>query len=336
MVGQQIRLGGLLYPYYDIIAVLSPTSILIGQPWAGPDVALQPYQILKIYYEMPDDFGYFYYVISIKDAYRLWTTVTESDVAVLDPQRTQQGQTYCAVFRDYNPNFGGTIGPVIPVAATGTAPVSTTTFGFSYISDATYILQVTTGGAAGTAAFQWMRSGQTAFTGPIITADDGSPMDLQDGVQVYFPTDGTYTSGDLFVINAQSQILTGNPRVELWPGPTYSGYLYPYQYLCKEYDITAQQPQLPPFVANRGEVLLEMALAACARYPGPDMDHPSPYFNLNLAILHDKRCEQLLDDMQRNDEELSLSNIWYESYPLYPAPWADGSYQAHHAPFMNG
>ena len=338
MVGQQIRPVGLLYPYYTIQNYLSPTSILIDQPWAGPDVTSVPYQILQCYFPVPEDFGYWYVVISLNAAYRLWLTTTQSDLAVYDPQRSNMGTPISVVFRDYTQNFGGTIGPVIPVAATGSAPISTTTFGFSYVSSATYIIQIATGGAVGTAAFQWMRSGQTAFTGPIITVTDGSPMDLQDGIQAIFPTNGAYTSGDLFVINAQSQITTGVPRYEIWPSPSFntsktSG-LLPYVYVAKEYDLTVAQPQLPPFVANRGEVLLEMALEKCARYPGPDIDHPNPYFNLALALQHQQKAEGFLNDMERNDEEVGVGNITYQEMDLAISPWETGSFQQRHAPYM--
>uniref|UniRef100_UPI00195D2EAA hypothetical protein n=1 Tax=Fusobacterium mortiferum TaxID=850 RepID=UPI00195D2EAA len=89
--------------------------------------------------------------------YRLWTNVTEQDLAVLDPQRTNQGQTYAAVYRDYSSQFGGVIGPVLPVTSpTDPGPVSTTTFGYSYVTNATYIVQVVTGGTTGTATFRWM------------------------------------------------------------------------------------------------------------------------------------------------------------------------------------
>ena len=334
MVGTQIRLGGLLYPYYTIQNYLSPTSLLIDQPWAGPDVTAVPYQILQCYYPVPNDFGYWYVVVSLSGAYRLWTNVTESDLSVYDPQRTNQGTPIGVAFRDYTANYGGSIGAVIPVAATGASPVSTTTFGYSYIANATYIVQMLSTGISGVATFQWMRSGQTAFTGPLTSAD--TAVDLQDGVQVYFPDGVTYNSGDLFVINCQSQVTTGVPRYEIWPAPSYAINLMPFIYIAKEYDISAAQPQLPPFVANRGEVLLEMALAACARYPGPDTDHPNPYFDLRLAQMHDARCEVLLNDMERNDEEVSLSNITYQNMEMAIAPWETGQWQQHHGPYGIG
>lgn len=333
MVGRQIRIGGLLYPYYTIVQFISATSIMIDQPWAGADVTAQPYQILQIYYPVPADFGYWYAVVSIKDGYRLWTNLTENDLALLDPQRTNQGQTYAIAFRDYTSQLGGVIGPVIPITSpTNSGPVSTTTTGYTYIADATYIVQVVVGGASGTATFQWMRAGQAAFQPAIAT--DSVAQDLQDGVQIYWPVGVVYVAGDLFVINARSLATQSGPRYELWPGPTYQTYLYPYIYIAKEYDLTVDAPALPPFVANRGEVLLEMALASCARYPGADADHPNVYFNLGLATMHETRAMGMIYDLERNDEEVGVSNVNYQEYPFYPAPWMDGGWQQSHAPFL--
>ncbi len=132
MIGRQIRLGGLLYPYYDIVGFISPTQLLIGEPWSGPDVAAAAYQIVKCFYPVPDDFGYFEYCISVKDGFKLWTQATQSELAMWDPQRTTQGQTFVTAFRDFTPTYGGIVGPVIGVSSpTDPAPISTTTLGYS-------------------------------------------------------------------------------------------------------------------------------------------------------------------------------------------------------------
>lgn len=334
MIGRQIRIGGLLYPYYTIVGWLSATELLIDQPWAGADVVAQPYQLLQIYYPVPSDFGYWDYIVSIKDAYRLWVGISQTELALLDPQRTNQGQTYACSFRDYNAQFGGVIGPVIPVGASGAAPISTTSTGYSYTANATYIVQVTVGGASGSAVYRWMRAGQSAFQPTALSSDQA--QDLMDGVQIYWPDGQIYVTGDLFIINAQSLVTQSGPRFELWPGPTFNGYLYPYQYYAKEYDLTADAPSLPPPIADRGEVILEMALASCARYPGADAEHPNVYFNLALAGFHETKSLQMIYDLERNDQEVNQTGVSYQIYPFYPAPWLDGSWQASHAPFLNG
>jgi hypothetical protein len=332
MVGRQIRIGGLLQPYYTITAWVSATELRIDQPWAGVDVTNSVYQLLQIYYPMPEDFKNFYTIYSVKDAYRLWTSLTESDLAMLDPQRANQGQTYAAVFYDYTTNYSGEVGDMVQLVGSGPSPVATTTTGFSYPANATYVVQVVAGGITGVATFQWKRVGQTGYQPETLTLD--SPQDLVDGVQIYWPIGYVYVPGDTFMVQCTAGVASGAPRYELWPGPTFTGYLYPYIYMRKEWDLTPENPQLPAFVANRGEVLLEMALAAVARWPGTDNDDPNPYFSLALAKMHDDRAEKLLWDMERDDEEVGVTNITYENYPYAPAPWADGNWQQTHAPFL--
>jgi len=335
MIGQQIRIGGLLYPYYTITGWLSATSILIDQPWFGPDVTTQSYQILQVYYPVPSDLGYIYAAVSIKDGFRLWLNLTEADLAMMDPQRTNFGQTYAVVYKDFSSQFGGVIGPVIPVTNTvDPAPISTTSTGFTYVSNATYIVQVVGSGISGVATYKWMRAGQTAFQPTVLTSDQ--PVDLMDGVQIYWPDLVSYVGGDLFVINCQSQVTAGVPRYELWPAPSFSGYLYPYIYIAKEYGLTQAQPQLPPFIANRGEVILENALAKCAEFPGSDTDHINIYHDLRQAKWHSDKYKDMLIDLQRNDEEVGVTNIDYELYPMAPSPWLDGQWQQTHAPFLAG
>jgi hypothetical protein len=335
MIGRQIRLGGYLFPFYTIIGWLSPTSILIDQPWYGPDVTLQAYTIVQIYYPVPVDFGYFYTIVSVKDGFRLWTNITEADLAMLDPQRTNFGQTYGVAFRGYAGQYGGVIGPAIPVTSpSDPGPISTTTMGYSYPVNATYIVQVVSGGISGTATWRWMRSGQTAFQLAIPTSN--YPVDLADGVQVYWPDGRTYVANDLFVINCQSLVTASTVLYELWPGPTYSAYLYPYIYIAKEYDLSVQQPTLPPFMENRGEVILELALMKCAEYPGPDVDHLNIYHDLKQAAWHRAKFTDMMIDLERNDEEVGVTNIDFQVYPMAPAPWATGQWQQSHAPFLLG
>jgi hypothetical protein len=299
------------------------------------DVTAVSYTILQCYYPVPPDFGYFYAVTSIKDGYRLWTTATEADLALLDPQRTNFGQTYAVVFKDYSPQYGGLIGPIIPVSSpTDPAPVATTSVGYTYMANASYIIQVVGGGASGTATFQWMRAGNTSFQPVMITSQYA--QDLTDGVQVYWPIGVNYVAGDLFVINCQSIASASVPRYELWPAPTYSAYLYPYIYIAKEMDLTVQSPMLPPFIANRGEVLLEMALEKCAEFPGADVDHVNIYHDLRQAQYHANKVRDMLIDLERNDEEVGVTNIDYQLYPMAPSPWMDGGWEQRHAPFLNG
>jgi hypothetical protein len=339
MLGRQIRVGGLLYPYYTIVSWLSPTQILIDAPWAGADVVAQTYQILQCYFPVPDDFGYFNLVVSIKDGYRIYTELTQGELGLLDPQRTNQGQTYGIAFRDFTPQLGGIIGPVIPVSSpTDPGPVSTTATGFTYPAPATYIVQVVLGGVSGVATFTWLRAGQGLAQPAQIT--DVNPQDLADGVQVYWPDTVNYVAGDLFIINCVALLTQSVPRYELWPAPTFSGYLYPYIYFAKEYDLSASAPSLPPFVANRGEILLEMALEKCAMLPAFDNEHPNPYYDLKLSQLHRAHWTDMMIDFRNNDQNVGINALGYQNLS-YAGPFTgpygvqfDGSWLQRHAPTL--
>jgi len=335
MVGLQIRAGGLNYPYYTIISVLSATSLLIDQPWAGPDISGLQYSILLVYVPMPVDFGYLYAVVDVKNANKLWHYATQEELAVWDPQRGTYGQPIALVFRDYAGSFGGTIGPVIPVTSpTDPAPVSTTTNGYSYPANATFIVQVVTSGISGVATFQWMRAGQLAFSPVQVTSDQA--IDLISGVQIYWPDSVTYIAGDLFVINCVAQSTPGVPRYEIWPPPTWSSYIYPAIYIAKEYDLTPASPALPPFIANRGEVLLELALEKCTTFPGADSEHRNPYFDIQLGRVHRAKSEEMLIDLIANDKNVGIYDFSYENYNWALGPWNTGQWQQYHAPFLVG
>lgn len=329
MVGRQIRIGGLLNPYYTITNWISATEVYIDQPWAGPEAVNSTYQILQIYYPMPEDFQDFYAIWSVKDAYRLWTNVTEDELAVLDPQRANQGQTYAAVFYGYQNNYQGIVGPAQQAVGSGSGPTATTTDGYSYPANQTYVVTITNGGMLANATWTWKVLGGTASADQTMS---GLPQDLSNGVQIYWPVDGVFVTGDTWVIQCQALASSGNILTELWPSPVFSPYVYPYIYFARPMDLTAARPQLPVPIASRGDVLLEMALAACARWPGNSNDNPNPYFSLALAKMHEARVFDLMIDLEREDESTGISLITYKDMDMAPAPWMTGSWQQSHAP----
>src|ERR1043166_7159237 len=71
------------------------------------------------------------------------------------------------------------------------------------------------GDASGTAVFTWKQDSGAANPGVLTST---TPIDLSNGVQVYFPV-GTYTVGDVFIIQCKAQTVSGVPRYELWPRP---------------------------------------------------------------------------------------------------------------------
>lgn len=121
------------------------------------------------------------------------------------------------------------------------------------------------------------------------------------------------------------------PRYEIYPHQT-AQYVYTAWYIARPPDLSDPGAALPRTI--RGDVLLEMALAQCARWPGPARDKPNPYFNLALAQQHDARAERAIMDMERTDDEIYEQDGWYgtlSSFGYAPLPWASASFLQDHA-----
>jgi hypothetical protein len=119
------------------------------------------------------------------------------------------------------------------------------------------------------------------------------------------------------------------PTVEFWPHMK-SQYSFPFLYVARATDLGDSGASLPMFI--RGDVLLEMALAEAARWPGSSRDKPSPYYSLSLAIMHERRAERMIMEMERNDDEVSEMDVRYAvNLPFSPIPWADGNWLQAHA-----
>lgn len=120
------------------------------------------------------------------------------------------------------------------------------------------------------------------------------------------------------------------PRYEIWPHVT-SAYVLPFLYVARPTDLQDPGATLPRYI--RGDVLLEMALAEAAKWPGPAADKPNPYFNLKLAEMHTTRAEYMIAELERQDEEISIMNVKYDT--ITRLPWAplpmDASFWQKHA-----
>lgn len=343
MVGQQIRLGalgGTSYPTYTILQYLGPSQIMMDSAWVGPTLTNQPYQVFQCYFPVPADFKSFYSLVNTTANYRLWTNLTQAELDLADPQRVQSGITFAAAFYDYTQNYTGTVAPTLQVVGTGSVPNATTSYGFTYPADSIYSLQITTGGIVGTAVFQWKQDGGPWTAGVV---SDTFPIDLSNGVQVFFPA-GTYNAGDVFVVRCNAQGVHGVPRYELWPRPINAPYVYPFIYNCYVPELTDANPSLPEFIANRGDVLLEMALAAAARFPGQTADNSASsfilrktnqYYDLQLAQIHEGKAEKMINELELKDDDVAIKNLVYKDIPFYPAPWLDGSWLQRHAIYPN-
>lgn len=120
-------------------------------------------------------------------------------------------------------------------------------------------------------------------------------------------------------------------RYEIWPHQK-AQYVYPYMYVSRPPDLSDAGASLPR--AIRGDVLLEGALANCARWPGPSKDAPNPFFNLNLAMQHDSRFISMVAEMARTDDEIMEGDVTYSSLSAMPfasIPFGDARYLQSHA-----
>lgn len=120
------------------------------------------------------------------------------------------------------------------------------------------------------------------------------------------------------------------PRFEVWPHVT-STYVLPFMYVSRATDLQDTGAILPRYI--RGDILMELAMAEAARWPGPSMEKVNPYYNLKLADTHATKAEYMLAELERQDEEVSMMDVWYDS--ITRLPWAplpmDANYWQKHA-----
>lgn len=338
MIGRQFRFG-IFTPIYTITAVDSPTQIVLDQPWVGQVTVSQSYLLYQAYYSTPADFREWLTLKDPQNNFKLHTNVMQPQLDFWDPQRSQNQTPRCVSFLDYGGGLNGSQGSVGPIIQAGgtqgdPAPVATTTFGYNYPADATYCITITTGGAPGGAlAFKWYRvsNGVSTTLSPAITVADNNPVDLSDGVQVYFPQ-ATYVLNDVFITNCQQNQVQPqtSPRYEMWPHPMTQVYYYPFLYVAKIPAFDSDNQQLPPFV--RRDVILELALEKCALFPGVSADAPNPYFSLQLAQMHRQRYEVMAMELEKKDDATAIRDFVYQDQtPWAPMPFMDGSWLRDHA-----
>lgn len=121
------------------------------------------------------------------------------------------------------------------------------------------------------------------------------------------------------------------PRYEIWPHVK-QAYSYPFLYISRAQDLEDANASLPRYI--RGDVLLEMALAQAARWPGAGQEK-NPYFNLALAMQHDARALKMVQEMETQDDELNESDLMLYAptqLPFAPIPWGDSRWLQNHEP----
>ena len=118
-------------------------------------------------------------------------------------------------------------------------------------------------------------------------------------------------------------------RVEFWPTQT-AEYVYSMLYESRPTDLQDSGATLPRHV--RGDLLLEMALAEAARWPGPSTERKNPYASIQLAAMHDKRAEFMIMEMERQDDQMWEQDVSYQQSTGFPmVPFLDSAWlQSHH------
>lgn len=339
MIGRQFRFG-IYTPIYTITAVDSATSLVLDQPWIGGSQINQSYLLYQAYYSTPADFREWLTLKDPQNNFKLHTNIMQPQLDFWDPQRSQNQTPRCVAFLDYGGGQNGSqgdVGVIMQAAGSGPKPIATTTFGYNYPAPATYVVTISTGGQPGDSslAFTWFRitnGTATAVSNPQVVIDN-DPINLSDGVQVYFPTNTLpYVAGNVFVVNCQQDAVQPqtSPRYEMWPHPMTQLYYYPFLYVSKIPAFDETNPQLPPFV--RRDVILELALEKCAMYPGVSVDAPNPYFSLALATRHRVTYERMAMDLEIKDDATAIRDFVYQDQtPWAPMPFMDGSWLRDHA-----
>lgn len=324
MVGRQLVIGAAFG--YDISEFIDSTHIRIALPWADVDQSAVGYMIVQRLITVPEDFAMFLSVLDPTRNKRLRTGVERRELDQRDPRRTSMGEPYVLAEAGYGPAYAGSVDATpFQVRGSGASPL----FGGSYSgpSDTIYTVEITTGGASGTAVFKWRRGNGSYVTG--VTTDEAG-IGLTGGVTVYFPT-GTYVLGDIFVARAVSKPGFGLARFEMWPTQTVQS-AYPYYYLSLPPDaasIVATGYTLPRTI--RPDAILKGALAEAAAWAGRSASEPNPLYDLKAATKNSIEFSSMIDLLALRDDDIYPADVtYYSELPFAGPPW-DASYEQRHA-----
>ena len=315
MIGRQFRIGNST-PIYTILSVESTTQLTLAMAWGAATASAQTYEIYLAYVTVPSDFRSFVTVFDPNFNWQLALDYTQAQLNAVDAQRSNSGNAYLLAYLDVTSSQVGIVAQPVQVEGTGPDPGSSGTY--TAPTNCIFTIEITTGGAIGTAVYRWRKDGGS-YTSSVTTDATGAAQDLQDGVQVYFAA-GTYVLGDTFIISCTAGANPGSPRYEVWPHIK-EAYVLPYYYIAQLPDVGDTNAIIPRTID--GNLLMEYALSQAAMWPGPSTDKPNPYYRLELSDRHMKAFTTMLMTAERNDEELSMQDVTYQSccgMPFAPIP----------------
>lgn len=325
MVGRQFRIGNST-PIYTIASYVSATQINLDNPWGATTQSGVAYSIYQCYFTPPNDFFSFISIYDPLNNWQLVLNISQEELNSWDAQRANTGQAYLAANFDYTQSTVGSFSGPTQIVGTGAAPVLGGNATYTGAANAIFTIVITTGGNAGTAIYEWQKN-SAGYTTNVATNNTGAPQSLQDGVTVVFPTGVSFTSGDTFIIQAFVVNSPGLPRYELWPH-NQANYCYPFLYEARATDLNDPGAVLPRYI--RGDLVMDMALTSAASWPGPSVDAPNPYYDLNLYDRLLKKCEYELGQLERQDEEVYQQMVSYATNLTFN-PWFDAAFLQSHA-----
>ena len=326
MIGRQFRVG-LAAPIYTITQVTSATSLELNAAFGGPTGAGVGYSIYQCYFQVPSDF---YQFISLWDpsyAWALYLDVTQDELNRADPQRANSGNSYLVAFQGYTASQVGLVNQPLTVNGSGNIPVAGGVFTGPY--DATFTIEITTGGVSGTAVFKWKKNTGSYTTG-VTTSVTGAAQDLQDGTTIAFPTGFTYTSGNIFIVQCTAIANSGVAVYELYPHQQ-SSHSYPFYYQARWQDLNDPNVVIPRSI--HADVLVEMAMEDVCLYPGPSTDKPNPQRSLQNAAYYGERARKMLNELENADDNIWEQQMAYQaaSPNVMAFPFGDSKWLQSHA-----
>lgn len=306
--GRQIRAGN--PPLYTVRKVFSTTLLQMDLPWGSASLSSSGYEIYQCLFTAPADFFSFISILNPTAGFQMGWGVEARELDQKDPQRKSAGLPYLVASADYAQDYQGVVNQVLQAHGSGSSPSSTGDY--TGVNDAVFVVEITGSGDSGVATFQWKKDSGTITTGVL---SDTAPVDLQDGVQLVFPSGSAYVSGDVFVVRCDAKASPGLPRFEIWPHCRNAAAV-PFLYECRVPDLS--ETGFPPRYIT-GNVILEGALAKCARWPGRGENEVNPYFQIALATAHENGFAGKLTKLQDQDDQVYPADVtYYSSKPFSP------------------
>lgn len=325
MVGRQFRVG-LAAPIYTVAQFNTSTSIELDSVWGGDSASGETYSIYQCFFTVPTDFYQFITVVDPEFAWQLFLDASQSEINAMDPQRANVGNSYLVSFRDYSSSQVGVVSQPLQVAGSvGPDPISLGTY--TAPADAIFTIECTGTGIPGVATYQWKKNSGSYTTATTDAAD--APQDLQDGVQVIFPTGQTYVVGNIWVVQATAISNPGLARYELWPAQQ-SSHVYWYLYQMRWTDLNDTGAVIPRSIP--GSVILEMALEDVSLWPGLT-DKPNPYYSDRMARYHRGKADDMIQQLELADNNIYQQDLQYSyGYMNWPfaLPYGDAAWLQRH------